>query len=122
MLHVCHPGVPACSLDEPYSWDKLLGVVDVLCLRFKQPRGAWAISLGAAAARLQDGRTLLVEQSEEGTLVVTSPARVYSVNTKGRCTVSCGACYVCLKAEQVMPLAVDKPSAYWCSAGSAKHI
>ena len=63
----------------------------MLCLSYRQIRGAWSVSLGAAAARLDDGRTLLVEQRADGYTWMTSPARMEDISTHGRCPASCGA-------------------------------
>lgn len=100
------PFVPACRLEQNFSWDSLLSSVGLLCFRFKLARGPWSVDLEAAAARLA-GSSMDTELDEKGYTSVTIPASWRPAGERGffeirQCRAQCGACSACLEAEQVL--------------------
>ena len=95
--------VPACRLVNGMTWDRLLAAVSTLVFSYKRLCSTWSLALGLAAARLGGGRRLLVAEQATGYSVVWiyGEADAAVPDGHGKCTAACGACAVCLAAQQV---------------------
>ena len=92
--------------------------MDVFAFIYKRARGRWSSDFGAAAAR-QVPRNIVRFQGEGGYTHAQRPwpaqpgeaisNRIAGPAGAGGCLASCGACYHCLVAQQVMCQACTNP-------------
>ena len=100
---------PACRLVNGMTWDRLLSTVSTLFFSYKRLCGTWSLGLGLAVARRQGTRKMSMSEQEPGTggdgySVVWVPGDAYAAARPDglkKCPAACGACLVCLMAEQV---------------------
>ena len=95
---------PGCRLVDRMSWDRLLSTVGTLVFSYKRLWGAWSLALGLAAARLEGRRRLTMSEQENGYSQAWISGDAYAVvwpEDNDKCTAACGACSICLAAEQV---------------------
>ena len=87
------------------TWDMLLGTVSTLVFSYKRLCGTWALALGLAAARLEGRHRLVMAQRDAAYSSVWTPGDAYAAfrqhDGHDKCTAACGACPICLAAEQV---------------------
>ena len=85
------------------TWDRLLSTVSTLVFSYKRLCSTWSLALGLAASRLEGRRRLLIGEQATGNSVVWiyGDADAAVPDGHGKCTAACGACAICLAAEQV---------------------
>ena len=74
--------------------------MDTFFFKYKVLRGTCSVDLGIAASRLRGRRRMEAAKSKTGYISICSPANVRP-DGNNRCTASCGACRICLMAQQV---------------------
>ena len=85
--------------------------MDIICFKMKKIRGPWGREFSAAAAALRT-RKIVFGRVEGGFSIAQRPwpakagevisNRIAGPAGAGGCLASCGACYHCLVAQQVM--------------------